>query len=1276
MFSEAGSVIHHLGKWLLLLPLVIFALLNIGGHVLLNNVEYFKTDIEQQLAEYGITGVSLNKLEGHWNVFHPKFKIQGASLSIPGRSQALSINELEVSIKLIPSLISGDVKLESLYSSIEKLILVRDREGYWWLNDIPLDPLFSEADSEMDIYVFFQHLPDYVEMNFNEVQIRDVRFDIDYLIQHGSLLSSRENQQLSLKFDARLPEILGSEIQLLFKGDALKQRLYFEVNNLEFPRLLQLSAVENTAVSEARLSLKSWVDLERFHFRQAINEAEVTRLLFNNTVTDQQDLKFSVHQKILSESDNWRVDTVIDSVSKGQNDLPSIITQLLVSKQKAKPSLWIERLDVATLNTIMSDGLVNTDIIKVINGIQPHASLENLVLELDMDNPKQSMMAVDFNGFTSNVYQSIPGINALSGTLMTRQGKARLDIHSNRLSLDFGDLFRLPLEFDSLAANMIIDFNNPGILVDARSFSVSNQDIELEGRFWLNAPTNAKPFISLRAGYENGRVASTSNYLPVSIMPKAVVQWADVALKGGEIIRGDMLLHGRLQSFDEYKKNRSGKFHALVQVKDPEVLFLPDWPTVHEGTGTVSFYNNEINLNFTGVQIAATKADKVSIKIPNMFNARLKVKTEGLTNAKDLLETLAQMPVLNQIDEIQKKTASISGRIQSVINLEIPLTGNNQKDIKIRAKADFENFSISIPDWVVDIKEAEGRLDIEDKSIIATDIRARSFGDPVVVTVHTDDQGDRTNFQIMGDLQASSILQVLPDYLQKPVSGISPWKLMVSVANHPEVQGPLLKIKAQSNMQGSEVAFPAPLYKAAKEKWDLNFSAYLSRSEELDYTLTIENLLKSEGRLQLDDMTENNIRSLTINFDSYKSVGKAQGINLFGHIQRLDFNGWNDYLKTYLSGDNADNNQHLKLFNSVDLDIDVLEWTNQKADNAKLTMTNNGELLTGTINSSSAKGVFKLPYQMGPEQPFVVDLEFFKLLKSTSKKKINPEINDMPNLNISSKMISFEDMVFNDFFLKTRNEGKKFVIQQLDFTRDRVQLKSSGHWDFNAVTGDHVSVFNIAVRGPQFGQAVSKLGLGETIRNGSIDFNGQIGWSGELFNINWPTLIGVVNLDLKDGALKNVEPGAGRFIGLLSLNALPKRLFLDFGDVLQDGMQFDRIKGQFMIAGEKLETNNAFMDSTSAKVKLKGTTNLREKTYDQSMFIIPKVSDTLPIIGGLAAGASVGWGLLLLQQIFKNPIDKSVEIEYKVTGSWEDPVIQQVHKPLPENDDFQQEYAK
>ena len=196
----------------------------------------------------------------------------------------------------------------------------------------------------------------------------------------------------------------------------------------------------------------------------------------------------------------------------------------------------------------------------------------------------------------------------------------------------------------------------------------------------------------------------------------------------------------------------------------------------------------------------------------------------------------------------------------------------------------------------------------------------------------------------------------------------------------------------------------------------------------------------------------------------------------------------------------------------------------------------------------------------------------------------------------------------------------------------------------------------------EIGLSLAALGIGDSMDYVYINMDGQIRWSGELLHMDWDSLTGDARLEITDGVLKNVDPGSGRFVGLMSLSALPRRLALDFKDVLLEGMQFDKISGIYKIEGENMYSVNTKMEGTSAEVKISGRIGLRQQDYDQTMLVIPKIRQTLPLIGGLAAGSTIGWGLLILQNLFKKAIDKSVEVEYKVTGPWDNPQIDLVKK--------------
>jgi uncharacterized protein YhdP len=118
--------------------------------------------------------------------------------------------------------------------------------------------------------------------------------------------------------------------------------------------------------------------------------------------------------------------------------------------------------------------------------------------------------------------------------------------------------------------------------------------------------------------------------------------------------------------------------------------------------------------------------------------------------------------------------------------------------------------------------------------------------------------------------------------------------------------------------------------------------------------------------------------------------------------------------------------------------------------------------------------------------------------------------------------------------------------------------------------------------------------------------------------------------------------------------------------MLIEGMDFDKIDGSYRIEDGIIHTRNTRLEGVAARIKISGKTDIARREYDQTIIVTPRIRQTLPIIGAVSAGSTVGWGLLLLQNLFKKSIDKAVEVEYRVTGSWDDPQIELI-KAVDEN---------
>ncbi len=1279
MLVRTGTIITHVSLRLIIILVFAAALLSLTGRVLIGQVDYFKSEIETELAAYGITGVSLESVEGGWRGFHPLLKIHGASLSIPGRSQALSINQLELSVKLFSTLWHRELKLLSLYSKIEKVIVVRDESANWWLNDIPLKRQ-QNTDDKLDVYGFFDRLPDYVSIDIRLLQILDKYHDVEYLIQRTGLHSSNDGGFLSLTLKGQLPEALGDRLSVKLTGDAEQQDAYLEVGQLGLTALSQLMDMKVPGLDDARVNLKSWISLDHYQPRQIINDAEFSEVVTSNIGDDQtaqqkasdkmnQDIRFKLLQKSIYQQGDWQIDSEFSHIFKGQSKLPGFNSRFILDQAHENPKLWIDKIEVKSLQVLLSDIIRNEQSFSLINRIAMQAKVKNFFAEFNLDNINQSTLSFDFQHLRSRRAGHIPAVNGLQGRVLVSKGKGEIQLSSSRLSVDFGELFRLPIKLETFNANIRLTQLADQLLLQSDEFIMNNDDIKLKGHAWLEIPQQGLPFMGLRAHYQDGKGSSTSRYLPVTVIPEKTLAWLDSSIRDAHVTNGELLFHGRLQKISQLQEHQSGEFHALFNAENPQLDIYGGWPSVHGGKGVVSFHNTAMDINFSQVKFAATEVDQVEVGIPDLMNAELFIHARTDSSADDLVDTLSALPILNFFDEIKNQKHSVSGLVGGDVNIFIPLKKDSKKPVSVKADARLQNVKLSIPGWMVELDKVNGDLKINNEIVTASKIKGRYRGDPVVLDIDSDRNNHTVNIAMQGDLDTAALMTGLPDYLRSPVTGKSPWGVRVSIPNDDGFDKKGVQVRASSYLKGTQLDFPEPL------SLDASVSQFIKtditiKKHDLEYALTMGGRIFSVGKLLLDKQGEYQLQSMAVMLgEGEKPKIPQQGIQLMGDIDTLNFNGWSDYYQTYFNGNQVDSISLLAQINNVDLTVQDCELANQKVEDTKIQISNNTMALEGDVSSSLIKGHVSIPLQNNAATPITADLEYIRWKKSdsdkknNSDKKMNPDISDMPNLNISSKLASFDAMTFNDFKLRTSRQSDKFIIDQLDFAKDQVQLKSSGHWQFNAESKEQVSVFNIDIRGENFGATINNLGLGETIKDGKVKFNGQIGWGGSLFKMNWETLIGEVELSLKDGYLRNVEPGAGRFVGLLSLNALPKRLFLDFGDVLSSGMQFNEIKGRFTINGEIMDTENASMDSDSAKVAIYGSTNLRRKTYDQKMFIIPKIGETLPVIGTLAVSNAVGWGLLLFQRIFKKPIEKSVQIEYKVSGSWEEPEIELVKKP-------------
>jgi uncharacterized protein (TIGR02099 family) len=1265
-------------KGLALTLLIVVALLNLAARVAMTQLDRFKPELALLFEDAGIQGLALDRMSGEWRGWRPRFHFEGVRLQLPGeRLPSVAINQLDLTVKPFRSLYEGRLSLAELRARIDQVELERDADRRWVFNGRVLDggKAVASAGPSPGLKRFLQWLPDRLAVDIDRIALREKAGQPPLLIRDLRLHSQRWRGGRRLQLQAQLPPALGRDLSLRLVGDWQEQRLYLEANELDLARLMSLLPWRLPQLQSARGSLRSWAEFDAFRLMRVQTLAALEDLRLRRSADAQrvtQPLQLRLKQLLMREGGDWRGDVRLHGLRQAGSHLPPVTGQLLWQPARNRLQAWVERLDLASISRLLGPLLDDPQAARL-TASHPQGQLENLLLDFDIEKPAESRWRVGVKQARIEPVGQAPGLRNLSLRLSGRGRDAVGRLASRDLWVDFGDLFRDPLHASVLEADLQLRLLPDRLLLDAPDFRLSNADAALEGRLSLEAPGGQRPFLSLRATASRANASATGRYLPTRIMPPATVAWLDDAIRGGEVTRAELLFHGRTESLKKLAPRQAGEFVAWMEIERPQLQYRPGWPAVSRGRGTLEFHNLSMNAAFESVDFGEALARELRVEIPDLGNARLKLEARALNDAAPLLDSLATVKELPLFQRLREPTEAMGGPVKLRLELEIPLSRKQKRPLSVMADLGFEGLYWRAPDWLVDVTELRGGLRLENRRLRGEGLKALYAGDPIGIGIDGDLDAGRTDIAIDGRIESRRLLGLLPPVFPAAFDGRSDWTVKLSLQQPSADRGLRVDIDAGSDLRGTALTLPPPLDLAADAALPLHFSGRLTPRQFLDFRLDMAPKLRLEGRY--DSIAEGEglqkIDFLNLLLGAGEMPRGDAGMRLRGNTDVFDIDAWQAWLERHAGDIELTGEGLLSQVQQLDLDVGLMRWRGRELQDLSLSLERQGGYLGGELSSSLASGSLLWPLVSGPDTPIVIDLArlHWPAAPEGAKTDWQPKLEDMPNLVLVSRDFRWREMSFSDLVLRTRNDGRRFEVQRLDLRKDQVLLRATGHWQHQGLGGDDITVFNISIKGRRFGQTVEKLGLGETLRGGNIDFFGQIGWGGAIDDISWDTLIGEVDLTLKDGYLRNVDPGAGRFVGLLSFSALPRRLFLDFGDVLREGLQFRKIRGKFTIDGEILATDNAWMDSPSAKVRIKGITNLRTKTYDQTMYIIPKVGDTLPVIGALTGGSTLGWGILLLQKIFKKPIDKSVEIEYRVTGPWDDPKIELIEKPDANKDE-------
>jgi uncharacterized protein (TIGR02099 family) len=244
--------------------------------------------------------------------------------------------------------------------------------------------------------------------------------------------------------------------------------------------------------------------------------------------------------------------------------------------------------------------------------------------------------------------------------------------------------------------------------------------------------------------------------------------------------------------------------------------------------------------------------------------------------------------------------------------------------------------------------------------------------------------------------------------------------------------------------------------------------------------------------------------------------------------------------------------------------------------------------------------------------------------------------------------------------------AREWQLQKFNIDVPEGTLRSTGRW-LAAREGSPLRKtemrFVLDVR--DAGALLTRLGTPDALRGGTGQLEGVVSWQGSPLGLHYPSLNGHLDVRMGRGQFLKADPGAAKLLGVLSLQALPRRLLLDFRDVFAQGFAFDSVQGDVTIVHGMANTRNLQIKGVNALVQLEGSADIARETQKLRVQILPIVdAGTASLVAGLTVNPVVGLTAFIAQWLLQNPLSRASAQEFVIDGSWVDPRVTRV-EPRP-----------
>ncbi|MCG5548106.1 YhdP family protein [Halorhodospira halochloris] len=776
--------------------------------------------------------------------------------------------------------------------------------------------------------------------------------------------------------------------------------------------------------------------------------------------------------------------------------------------------------------------------------------------------------------------------------------------------------------------------------------------------------------------------------IPPKVIPEPVYNWIEMAFLGGRLDGFEVLFQGNPADYPF--TDNDGVFLAKSRFRDADLLYQEDWPLISEMDVDVNLDNLSLTVDgHRGVTCGAELYD-VELKIDDLSKTVIDLYGRARGDAQDGICFLAESPIGRELLDDPPIPFAVAGPLKMDLDLWLPLTDAVEGGTTYRTGIDFHGVDFDFEQYL-QLGDVKGGVEVDNQGLRDLELDGIWGGEEFSASagLKTHDGRKRTVGEVTAHGSPYSLTGLIDADHLPWLEGKSAWNLrFIAPTFEPASIDPQLELSLNSSLQGLAIDMPQPFGLSKQEARELQLDATFTDVGLESYALHYADVLDllafaPEGTVP---------QALGIRLGGGAAELPNAGITIDGRLPVLDVDTWRIWLADNVGGGLAD------VGGDADGQTAEVDWHDLLPVNLNLTL---GNLLFSGRNygvqriaaraARDGRGWFDLEGDLATGEAFWRDsgahirvnldhldvpLQGRTRVPDPAPKEVEPQVRDFPRLTpedaaalpifagrIESLRLDGRHAGLAKLSLRP-GDGKDYLAQgKITLRGKALDLQLQSHWreDCNVAQLPQCTDFEAVMLSADVARLLGLFGAPAAVVRAGVELDAKGQWPGSPLDFDLASLSGNLSLQMSDGRITEINPGAGRLVGLFGLRMLPRRVLLDFGDLFGDGLAFESVDGEFSLVGDGMaRIDKMHIDSSAARVDMSGTVDYVARYYDAQVAVMPRVAATLPIFGLVFGGGAGGALGVMADWIIGGPMDRAASFVYRITGPWNEPQVQRV----------------